>query len=127
MFPSLIAGGLSLLLSSVDHAAAENLASAAPQVSPPAAARVAIPHDAFPTPEMAEQFAAYLAWTKAEGLSRLAAFEQLEHGDVHLSPNLMPSAGLPTPEMAEQFEAYLRWTREERLGRFHAFMVSNFD
>jgi hypothetical protein len=133
MFQTLIAGGLGLLLSSAgqvaaDHVAAdvaaEHLAGAA---APSAVSRAVIPVDALPTPAMARQFAAYLAWTKREGLSRLAAFERLADPEIHASRDLAVSAGLPTAAMTEQFEAYLRWTREQDLGRFHAFNVSSFD
>jgi hypothetical protein len=127
MFPSIIAGGFSLLLASAGDVTAHQVA----EVQPPPAAVVAsspqIPLDAFPTKEMAEQFAAYLAWTKAQGLSRLAAFESLPAEQVHFSPNLSAQRSLPTPEMAEQFNAYLSWTRSEGLSRFHAFQVSDFN
>jgi hypothetical protein len=126
MFPTLIAGGFSLLLTSADHVAAENVAAAA-QPAPAATTRAMIPTDALPTAEMARQFAAYLAWTKTEGLSRLVAFERLADPEVHASRDLAATARLPTPEMTEQFKAYLRWTRERDLGRFHAFNVSSFD
>jgi hypothetical protein len=126
MFPSLVAGGLTLLMASVDPVSAERFVEAQ---EPPATAASAIqvPADAFPSATMAEQFEAYLAWTKAEGLSRLVAFESLPADEIHHSPDLSGQMRLPSAEMAEQFDAYLRWTQEEGLGRFHAFQVSQFD
>jgi hypothetical protein len=85
-----------------------------------------IPADVFPTAAMAEQFSAYLAWTKSRGLSRLAAFERLEQQVP--GPMADDSAtGLLSPEMSEQFAAYLRWTEEQGLGRFYAFKSVDFD
>lgn len=127
MFPSLVAGGFSLLLAASNQVGADATAVAQTPPAPEATLSQGIPQDAFPTPEMAEQFEAYLAWTKAQGLSRLAAFEEPDANRIHLSPNLSAEPRFPTPEMAEQFADYLRWTREQRLGRFHAFKVSTFD
>lgn len=75
----------------------------------------------FPTQAMATEFAAYLRWTKAEGLSRLAAFKALA------DPAYAGGVELPTEQMAEQFRAYLDWTERQGLSRFHAFNVTNFD
>ena len=141
LFPTLIAGGFSLMMASASDAAADQVAKAQHGESAPlvaeqitsstgvrvAVSRVAYPSAAFPTREMAEQFEVYLAWTKANGLSRLVAFEQLANDQIHYSPNLSAEMPLPTAEMAEQFAAYLRWTREQNLSEFYAFQVSNFD
>jgi hypothetical protein len=76
---------------------------------------------------MAEQFRAYLTWTKQQGLSRLAVFETLDPRQSHRSPNLSVQQTLPTPEMQAQFEAYLSWTRREGLSPFYAFSMVDFD
>lgn len=127
MFPSLVAGGLSVLLAASDQVGADGTAIAQTPPSAGVAVSQGIPENAFPTQEMAAQFEAYLAWTKARGLSRLAAFQEPDADRIHLSPNLAAEPRFPTPEMAEQFAEYLRWTREQDLGRFHAFKVSSFD
>jgi hypothetical protein len=127
MYPTILAGGLTLMLAAADDVRAENARVAQPQPSPVAVTRPSVPVEQFQTPEMAEQFAAYLEWAKAQGLSRLVALERLDGDRLHLSPHLSAEPGLPTPEMVEQFDAYLRWTREQGLGRFHAFKVTDFD
>ncbi len=135
LFPTLIAGGFSLVMAAAPDAAAEQVAMAqqndpliqSSAVALTEAAIPAIPSDLFPTEAMAEQFEAYLAWTKEQGLSRLAAFERLSQEQIHYSPNLSVEMPLPTSEMAEQFAAYLRWTREQKLSRFYAFAQTDFD
>jgi hypothetical protein len=127
MLPSILAGGLSLLLAAADQVGADVSAPAPMSAATAQAPVTRIPPAAFPTEEMAEQFAAYLAWTKAQGLSRLVAFEQPAPDRAHLSPNLVGGTRLPTPEMSRQFAAYLRWTREQGLSAYHAFQVSDFD
>jgi hypothetical protein len=82
--------------------------------------------DAFPSAAMAEQFEAYLAWTKAEGLSRLAVFEALQR-DGQGTPELSAQPLLPTAAMQAEFDAYLAWTQEQGLSPFHAFKVTDFD
>jgi hypothetical protein len=134
LFPTLMTGGLSLLLLSAGDLAAEKmpprdrpeavLAVSAQDLSPGPRLRDA---DAFPSAEMAEQFRAYLTWTKQQGLSRLAVFETLDPRQSHLSPNLSVQQALPTPEMQAQFEAYLSWTRREGLSPFYAFSMADFD
>jgi hypothetical protein len=83
----------------------------------------------FPSRAMAEQFADYLQWTKAQGLSRLAAFEALmaDADEQGASDRSKALAALPSQAMAEQFDAYLRWTEEQQLSPFYAFKVTNFD
>ena len=132
LFPTLMAGGFSLIMAAAPDAAAEQVAMAQQSQVAPVVAEANIPTNAFPsnlfpTEAMAEQFEAYLAWTKAQGLSRLAALERLSDDQIHYSPNLSAEMPLPTPEMAEQFAAYLRWTREQNLSRFYAFQATNFD
>ncbi|NBC46753.1 MAG: hypothetical protein GVY22_01920 [Gammaproteobacteria bacterium] len=75
----------------------------------------------FPTQAMATAFADYLRWTKAQGLSRLAAFKVLA------DPAYAGGIELPSEEMANQFQDYLDWTEQQGLSRFYAFNVTNFD
>jgi len=71
----------------------------------------------FPTQEIEDQFDDYLAWTKAQGLSRLVAYE--------------PRAGaedvLPNEGMRQAFEDYLKWAVETDRGLYYAFTTRNFD
>ena len=71
----------------------------------------------FPTREIEDQFNDYLAWTKAQGLSRLVAYE--------------PRAGaedvLPNEGMRQAFEDYLKWAVETDRGLYYAFTTRNFD
>jgi len=127
LFPTLIAGGFSLILAGAPDAAAEQVAMAEQSQPAPVVTEAMDPANVFPTEAMAEQFEAYLGWTKAQGLSRLAAFELLSDEQIHRSPNLSAEMPLPTPEMAEQFAEYLRWTRKQNLSRFYAFQATNFD
>jgi hypothetical protein len=82
----------------------------------------------FPTQDMEEAFHAYLDWTKANGLSRLAAFEPVQRdfgGDVTGDGSL--SGRFPNQEMEDQFKAYLNWTAHTDAELFYAFRVTNFD
>jgi hypothetical protein len=75
----------------------------------------------FPSQAMEDAFAAYLRWTREQGLSRLVAFESmLDAGTVH-------GMTLPTPHMTAQFEAYMSWVDAQDLSPFYAFAVSDFD
>lgn len=76
----------------------------------------------FPTQEMEEEFAAYLRWTKDEGLSRLAAFEYMIDDKGNSA-----SGRFPTQGMEEQFLAYIRWVDDRKISPFYAFRVSDFD
>jgi hypothetical protein len=136
MLPTVITAGMTLLLLAAGDLAAGRAADPG-QTEPPAAA-VAEPtslspgptvhaKDAFPSPAMFEQFAAYLAWTKAQGLSRLAVFESLERGEGPRSSDQPAQPQLPTVAMQAQFDAYLAWTRAQGLSPFHAFKVTDFD
>jgi hypothetical protein len=71
----------------------------------------------FPNQEMEDQFAAYLAWTKVEGLSRLVAYE----------PRTTADEILPNAAMRDAFEDYLKWAVATGRGRFYAFNTRNFD
>ncbi len=139
-YPTLIAGGFGLAMLAASHLAATETGHASSPTrpaSPPvvdAAELRSLDADAnpFPSQAMAEQFADYLAWTKAQGLSRLAAFEALMDRADQASSGARQSqpeqpAALPSQQMAEQFQAYLRWTEEQELSPFYAFRVTNFD
>jgi hypothetical protein len=124
---TLIAGGFSLLLLVAGTASANKAASisesltAGPVIDVAALHCVDADRNPFPTQAMATAFADYLRWTKAEGLSRLAAFKVLAH------PDYADQVQLPSEQMAEQFEAYLDWTKAEGLSPYYAFNVTNFD
>ncbi|NEX18112.1 MAG: hypothetical protein C1943_16255 [Halochromatium sp.] len=133
-YPTLIAGGFSLaMLAAGNLAATETGYSRMPSFDSPhlvvttAELRdIDAASNPFPTKTMATQFADYLAWTKSQGLSRLAAFKalrDLEQGKV-AADQALP---FPNAQMAEQFDAYLRWTEEQGVSRFYAFKVTNFD
>jgi hypothetical protein len=126
-YPTLMAGGFSLLMFAAGDAAAidQPVSSALDQVTPVVDVadlrRVDPKSNPFPTQAMAQQFADYLAWTKAQGLSRLVVFEALSDDQA------IGAARLPSEEMTKQFEAYLRWTELHGLSRYYAFNVTNFD
>ncbi len=132
-YTTLIAGGFSLALLAAGNLAAtetgylsaEPLPTASSVVTSAELRQVDAASNPFPTKEMATQFADYLAWTKAKGLSRLAAFEalrEIEQGKA--ASEVLP---FPSQQMAEQFETYLRWTEEQKVSPFYAFKVTNFD
>jgi hypothetical protein len=137
-YPTLIAGGFSLaMLAAGNLAANETGSSSAPNFDTPIfdssynvvtkaeLRKIDADSNPFPTQAMATQFADYLAWTKSQGLSRLAALKALhalEQGQA--ADQVLP---FPNQEMAEQFEAYLHWTEEQGVSRFYAFKVTNFD
>lgn len=75
----------------------------------------------FPSQAMEEEFAAYLRWTKDEGISRLVAFESL------IGAGSTAEVRLSSERMEGQFEAYLRWVEEQDLSPFYAFTASDFD
>jgi|GEM_PF-1060874 len=132
-YSTLIAGGFSLaMLAAGNLAASETGYSTTPSFDSPHLVVTAAElrdidatSNPFPTKTMAVQFADYLAWTKSQGLSRLAAFKalrDLEQGKV--ADQALP---FPSKQMAEQFDAYLRWTEQQGVSRFYAFKVTNFD
>ncbi len=132
-YPTLIAGGFSLALLAAGNLAATetgylpapSLPTSTSVVTATELRRIDDASNPFPTKVMAEQFADYLAWTKAQGLSRLAVFEALrdtEKGE--FATEVLP---FPSEQMAEQFEAYMRWTEEQQISPFYAFKVTNFD
>jgi len=71
----------------------------------------------FPSQEIEDQFNAYLAWTKAQGLSRLVAYE----------PRTGAEEVLPNQAMRQAFEDYLKWAVESDRGIYYAFTTRNFD
>lgn len=71
----------------------------------------------FPSKEMEDRFNDYLAWTKAQGLSRLVAFE----------PRAGAADVLPDPAMRDVFDDYLKWAVETGHGPYYAFTLRNFD
>jgi len=98
-------------------ASAGGLPAAVPSLEPCVNAEVSR-SGVFPTQEMEDQFAAYLQWTKDQGLPRLAAFESIIDGGAESGYQL------PTPAMAQQFSAYMRWVTSEGLSPFYAFMAT---
>jgi hypothetical protein len=75
----------------------------------------------FPTQPMEREFAAYLDWTKDQGLSRLAAFETRVDG------HACASGPVANARMKEQFADYMRWVDDREVSPFYAFMVTDFD
>ncbi len=114
--PTLITGAIALTLLVTGPRAAEATVSRANDLEPAINAQVSA-SGSFPTQEMEDQFNAYLAWTKEQGLSRLAAYE----------PRTGAEDVLPNEAMRDAFEGYLRWAVETGRGRFYAFTVKNFD
>lgn len=136
-YSTLVAGGFGLAMLAASNLAATETGYSSAPLTPLSPAVVDVAElrsldagsNPFPSQAMAEQFADYLAWTKAQGLSRLAAFEALmdQADQATSSARSGRPAELPNQQMAEQFEAYLRWTEEQRLSPFYAFKVTNFD
>jgi hypothetical protein len=79
----------------------------------------------FPSQEMEDAFNDYLAWTKNQGLSRLAAFEpvvrELPEGQGS------ESGRFPNQDMEDQFKKYLAWTGEGNSSLFYAFRAVEFN
>ena len=111
---TLIVGAIALTLFVAGPRAAEIIAPAGLE---PAANSEVSASGAFPTQAMEDQFLTYLAWTKAQGLSRLVAFE----------PRTGAADVLPNEAMRAAFEDYLMWTTRNEMGRFYAISVTNFD
>jgi hypothetical protein len=82
----------------VFSASAGGLPDAVPSLDPCVNARVSM-SGLFPSQEMEDQFAAYLQWTKDQGLPRFAAFESI------IDAGSEPGLQFPTPAMAQQFSA----------------------
>jgi len=114
--PTLIAGAIALSLFALGPRAAENATRGANDLEPAINGQVSR-SGTFPTQEMEDQFDAYLAWTKAQGLSRLAAYE----------PRTSAQDVLPTPAMRDAFEDYLQWAVRSDRGIYYAFRSRSFD
>lgn len=114
--PTLITGAIALTLLVTGPRAAEATISPANDLEPAIHAEVSA-SGLFPTQEMEDQFNDYLVWAKANGLSRLVAYE----------PRTGAEDVLPNEAMRDAFEDYLRWAIETGRGRFYAFTVKNFD
>ena len=113
---TLIAGLTTALLITAGPSAAEPARAFHPDLEPSLNGQVSA-SGLFPTQAMEDEFTAYLQWTKARGMSRLAAFE----------PGRTQAEVFPTAAMAEQFLSYVEWTETTDAQSFHAFQVTNFD
>jgi hypothetical protein len=77
---------------------------------------------------MEDAFVAYLDWTKAEGLSRLTAFESNEANLARaMSGEASASRCLPSKAMEDRFRDYLVWADDTDAGLFYAFRVTDFN
>ena len=82
----------------------------------------------FPSQGMEDAFRDYLRWTKAEGLSRLTAFETSERTlERAMSGEASASGRFPSQDMEEEFKRYLAWTDDTGQGLFYAFRVTDFN
>lgn len=114
--PTLIAGAIALSLFALGPRAADNTLPAGSDLEPAINGQVS-QRGTFPSQEMEAQFDAYLAWTKAHGLSRLVAYE----------PRSGAEDVLPTPAMRDAYEDYLKWAVETDRGIYYAFRSRSFD
>jgi hypothetical protein len=123
---TLIAGSLALLMLNLSPASSEPNRVAV-NLEPALSGSVSA-SGLFPTQEMEDAFAAYLEWTKSEGLSRLTAFEITEETLARAAAGEGSLSGrFPTQAMEDQFKAYLAWVDETDVGLFYAFRTTNFD
>jgi hypothetical protein len=114
--PTLIAGAIILGLFAAGPRAAETPIAAGNDLEPAINGQVSH-RGIFPSQEMEDQFSAYLAWTKAQGLSRLVAYE----------PRPGVEDVLPNEGMRQAFEDYLQWAVRTDRGLYYAFTTRNFD
>jgi hypothetical protein len=127
MFPTLIAGGFSLLMSSASDAAAEKLAQAeAPQPAPVVAEDVN-PADLFQTRDLTERVAAHPAEANAQALSSFRGFDADASPGQHRTPIPADERGARMAETREQLNDYLRWRRDRNLSEFDAFQVADIN
>jgi hypothetical protein len=117
---ALVAGIAGLLLMSAPLKSANPVAGTSLDLEPAINGAVSAT-GLFPSQAMEEEFAAYLRWTKDEGISRLVAFESM------IGAGSTAEVRLSSERMEGEFEAYLRWVDEQDLSPFYAFMVSDFD
>ena len=118
-----IAGGFALLLASATTQAAALNDASARQLEPALNGEVSAT-GLFPSQAMEDAFNDYLAWTKTEGLSRLAAFEPVVRDFPEGQGSL--SGRFPNQVMEDQFKEYLAWTGEGHSGLFYAFRAVEF-
>jgi hypothetical protein len=121
---SFLAGGLALLLVSTNPQAAALDETSARQLEPALNGAVSAT-GLFPTQAMEDAFNDYLAWTREQGLSRLAAFEPVVRDFPAGQGSL--SGRFPTQEMEEQFKEYLAWTGDSQYSLFYAFRAVEFN
>ncbi len=121
---SFLAGGLALLLLSTSSQASALDETSARQLEPALNGEVSAT-GLFPTQAMEDAFTDYLAWTREQGLSRLAAFEPVVRDFPADQGSL--SGRFPTQEMEEQFKAYLAWTGDSPNSLFYAFRAVEFN
>ena len=123
---TLIAGSLALLMFNTNPASSEPNRLAVDLE--PALDGAVSASGLFPNQEMEDAFEAYLEWTKAEGLSRLTAFETTGETPARAAAGKGSLSGrFPTQAMEDQFKAYLVWVDETDTGLFYAFRATNFD
>lgn len=121
MFKAILVAGIAgLHLMSAPVASAEPVGGTSLELEPALNGAVS-ETGLFPSQAMEQEFAAYLRWTKDQGISRLVAFESM------IDAGSASGVRLPNVRMEEQFEAYLRWVDEQDLSPFYAFMASDFD
>ena len=118
------AGGLVLsLATAASHATALDEASAR-YLEPTLNGEVSA-SGLFPSQEMEDAFNDYLAWTKTQGLSRLAAFEPVVRDFPEGQGS--ESGRFPNQAMEDQFKKYLAWTSEGKSDLFYAFRAVEFN
>ncbi len=119
-----VAGGFALLLAAATTQAAALDEASARYLEPTLNGEVSA-SGLFPSQEMEDAFNDYLAWTKTQGLSRLAAFEPVVRDFPEGQGS--ESGRFPNQAMEDQFKEYLAWTGEGNSGLFYAFRAVDFD
>ena len=119
-----IAGGFAFLLASATTQAAALDDASARQLEPALNGEVSAT-GLFPSQEMEDAFNEYLVWTRAQGLSRLAAFEPVVRDFPEGQGSL--SGRFPNQAMEDQFKEYLAWTGEGHSALFYAFRAVEFN
>ena len=124
---TVIAAGLAALMFNSAPGSSEAGSAAALDLEPAINGAVSA-SGLFPSQEMEQAFQAYLTWTKRQGLSRLAAFEEGGRGlEPAVNARVSAKGGFPEQEMEDAFQAYLAWTEKTDAGPFYAFRVTDFD
>jgi len=127
MFPTLIAGGFSLLMTSASDVAAEKLAQAEAPQPAPVVVEAVNPDRLFPTRDLAKQVAAALSRANAQGLSPFGGVDANASPGQHRTPIPADEPGLRAAETREQLNDYLRWKRDRNLSEFYAFQVAGIN